>query len=570
MITMITAQNSHGVYKTKSLRSAAIVFLAILLTPILAPAQQPARRAAAPTPAKLYPIAGTVTDSVTGELLSQTTLTLCRISTRDMLQTTMTGADGRFELAPMPAGKYALVASRRGYITNEFDAHEEFSSAIVTGDGQDTEHIPFRLNPGAMIRGFVTDDAGEPLEGATVLLMRRTKSGGLGEHLVKSIQGTTDDTGLFELWDLVPGAYFLAATANPWFATHPFHSADEAANDEASADEAALDVAYPVTYYPGTTDEAAAAPIQIASGDRVQADMAMHAVPAMHITVHMAEANPAQQDANLRPAIRQTIFGNQDFPVSAPAQPGPPGSDLMEFAGIAPGRYTVEQWNPHRLAELDTAQSQQVYLSAGSPAYSVDIKLRMADGTVHPTPLNLILVSDDAIRRQISAYATDKSAARFDAVPPGKWIVLAENRSVPLAVVSIQTSAGATTDGRIVVHDSRLSATVTLAQGKTGIEGFAKKNGKGEAGVMIVLVPKDPAASPDLFRRDQSDSDGSFLLRDAAPGEYRIVAIEDGWGLDWARPEIISPYLKGGTPVTVTGQSGASMQLTIPVAVQPR
>ena len=32
-----------------------------------------------------------------------------------------------------------------------------------------------------------------------------------------------------------------------------------------------------------------------------------------------------------------------------------------------------------------------------------------------------------------------------------------------------------------------------------------------------------------LIRRDQSDSDGSFALRDVVPGQYTVVAIQDGW-----------------------------------------
>ncbi len=53
---------------------------------------------------------------------------------------------------------------------------------------------------------------------------------------------------------------------------------------------------------------------------------------------------------------------------------------------------------------------------------------------------------------------------------------------------------------------------------------------------MIVLLPKNPAQWRALTRRDQSDSDGSFALRSVAPGEYTVIAIEDGWQLDWTSP----------------------------------
>jgi hypothetical protein len=41
------------------------------------------------------------------------------------------------------------------------------------------------------------------------------------------------------------------------------------------------------------------------------------------------------------------------------------------------------------------------------------------------------------------------------------------------------------------------------------------------------------AATRDLFRRDQSDLDGTFSLHGVIPGTYTVVAIDNGWDLDW-------------------------------------
>ena len=85
---------------------------------------------------------------------------------------------------------------------------------------------------------------------------------------------------------------------------------------------------------------------------------------------------------------------------------------------------------------------------------------------------------------------------------------------------------------------------------------------------MIVLVPKEPRAYQALVRRDQSDSDGSFSLRDVPAGRYTVVAIEDGWKLEWQRREVIARYLPGGVAVTISEGSGAIVYLTDPVPVQ--
>jgi hypothetical protein len=87
---------------------------------------------------------------------------------------------------------------------------------------------------------------------------------------------------------------------------------------------------------------------------------------------------------------------------------------------------------------------------------------------------------------------------------------------------------------------------------------------------MLVLVPKDTGAMRAFARRDQSDSDGSFAFGNVAPGLYTIVAIQDGWELDWARPEVIARYLPGGISVTVTDTSGKLLRLSEPVSVRAR
>jgi hypothetical protein len=546
--------------------------LLVCLSATVTVGQQPIHSLPLAAPAgKTYRIAGILTNSATGEAVSGATIDLHGGQPLQTLQAAVTGLDGQFAFDPVPAAKYSIVASCRGYLTANFDQHDQYSSAIVTGEGQDTEHIPFRLNPTASIRGVVTDDAGEPVPNASVFVMRKTAVGGLGEHLARSLPLQTDDTGLFEVWGLQPGAYLVAVRASPWFAVHNSSSEMEAlASDEARADAAALDVAYPVTYYPGSTDESAAAPILVASGDRVDADLTLHAVPAIHLTVHSAPGGGGEEQDPRLPHLSQLIFGSEEVRVYGAVPVGPPESHASEFTGIAPGHYIVRESDSPRTMETEATGNQEVDLAAGTPVGGVVLTVRMSDASPLPASLRMTLLSDDAVRRTLQSSHTDKPTFRFNSVPSGRWIVLAETASTALAVSSIAIGADTHADSRIVVKDRPVVASATLAQGKTNIEGFVTKNGKGEAGVMVVLVPRDPAASLEDFRRDQSDSDGSFVMVQAVPGDYKIVAIEDGWELDWARPEVIARYLQGSVPVTVTAKSGASIHLSADVVVQPR
>jgi hypothetical protein len=69
----------------------------------------------------------------------------------------------------------------------------------------------------------------------------------------------------------------------PWYAVHPMISTQAATGGSVSP---ALDVAYPTTYYGGATEAEGASPIVIKGGERMQADITMEAVPALHIIFH--------------------------------------------------------------------------------------------------------------------------------------------------------------------------------------------------------------------------------------------------------------------------------------------
>ena len=138
-----------------------------------------------------------------------------------------------------------------------------------------------------------------------------------------------------------------------------------------------------------------------------------------------------------------------------------------------------------------------------------------------------------------------------NAIPAGDY-ELSIGNSGSMYIQSI-TAAGAKVSGRAVQirgnHDVKLNAS--FAQGKGEINGTVTSDEKPFSGAMVLLVPRDPAHNGVLFRRDQSNSDGSFRLPEAIPGSYTVVAIEKGWELEWRNPDVLKPYIAGGTPIEV-------------------
>ena len=541
-----------------------LALLAVFLPQGLAQAQ------ATPQSAGKYSISGLVVSASSGQPLDRADVTLHTPNQGAVVAETTAREDGRFVFEHLAAAKYSLEASRRGYISAAYDEHEGFSTAIVTGEGLTSDGLVFRLAPRAVIRGTVTDEAGDPVRQARVSLYRQSLRNGLG-NIVRSGTAVTDDTGAYEFARLEAGNYYVAVNASPWYATRPEERRDAAGNLVPNEQRSPLDVAYPVMFYADVTDSDSATPIPIKAADQVQVNFTMHAVPAIHLSVQIAA--PSERGFAM-PQLAQEIFGTTDRAQAAVMRGGQGGDGEMtvEFDGVAPGHYSLESrggGDASRAASIDATSDAKIDLAQAGTLADISGKVVMADGEKLPDRLIISMRSSDGRHNAGGEQVDPDGAFSIHGIPPGSYELWANAQGVSVAVTQM-TATGAATEGHMLMVGSLpIAITATLAEGSATVTGFAKRDGKPASGAMILLAPKNPGADREMFRRDQSDSDGSFALRQAVPGEYTVVAIEDGWVLDWARPEVVSHYLAKGQKVTVPPHS-KDFALKDTVEVQPK
>lgn len=131
--------------------------------------------------------------------------------------------------------------------------------------------------------------------------------------------------------------------------------------------------------------------------------------------------------------------------------------------------------------------------------------------------------------------------------------------------VSSLEATGASVSGRTIEIPvgQPVNLTVHAAEANCSLSGIALKNGKPVAGAMVLLVPQDPGHDMSLYHRDQSDSDGSFSMSPLFPGRYILLAIENGWDLEWADPKVMFQYLPASQPLEL--KLGASLTLNAKV-----
>ncbi len=529
-----------------------------------------------------YRIAGTVVNSLTGQPVPSASVAIAPITQgadRDISKSVTTGADGRFAFAALSRGKYSLMAKARGFSLQYFDHHDPFATAIAVGPGLDTDHLVFRLQPDASIEGDITDDNNEPIQNALVRLFQASTEGGQQKTLPMN-QDQTDDLGHYRMGHLAPGTYYLSVSARPWYAQNsnphrgPGNPNPNPKNDaQTMQDAAALDVTYPLTFYPGTTDSASATPLQLTPGEKATADVTLHAMPSLHLQIHTASAENAVLGRMVFPRISQRIFeGYLDSVFNAPDSWVAPG--VIEISGLAPGHYIVEMppaTGPNDKGgsrawyrEIDLAGDADISASDGPSFASVSgtIFSRTRRACPGKPPFN------SPIRKPGKpSAATLRTEASSISGPMRSGPDATSSRWKMLSGFFLQklSATGAKVMGRTIEIGSTGSVHISgiASRGAAQVDGTAMRDDEPFAGAMIILVPQDPANNAPLFRRDQSDSDGTFTLPNVVPGQYTVIAIANGWDLEWANPAVLQPYLKKGETVQVP--AGGKMQVKVQV-----
>jgi hypothetical protein len=506
-------------------------------------------------------VAGKVVSKVDGHPLARARIFIRPARDRQKFQSMVTSDDGKFEFSGLPAGKYSLEGTKRGYISAGYDQHDQFSTAIVTGAGIDTEGLLFGLAPAAVITGKVLDEAGDPVRRAMVIGYYDDHSGGVDKiHQFRNAQ--TDDQGVYEITPLMPGTYFLSATASPWYAVHSNAELASAGPDSS------LDVAYPVTYYADVTDADSATPIPVRGGERIQVDIHLNPVPALHLFFHVPGNG---KNGFTYPQLEQPAFEGSTVVQSSGSEMLSPG--VVEIMGIPAGRYNILMGGAGASLQMNgvdlSRDGEEVDTSAAEAPSSIKVSVRALGEATLPARLSVGLRSGT---RVFAWRPVDpKGEVASQQIAAGRYEVLVGGAEKPYSIRHI-AAEGAEISGHTltVPAAASLSISLTLVGGSTEIQGTVKRAGKAFAGAMVLLVPKNPEVDRDLFRRDQSDLDGTFSLRGVIPGSYRVLAIENGWDLDWSQPGVIAAYLKHGRPIEIGHQGRRPIHLAEAIDVQSK
>jgi protocatechuate 3,4-dioxygenase beta subunit len=156
---------------------------------------------------------------------------------------------GRFRMSNVPPGKYHLTTVSPGYVFAEAGVGPWMPGKLINvAAGEELKDLNFTLLRGGVVTGRVTDPDGKPVvEGYVTLVAADPRERKQGQpHPVSSM---TDDRGVYRAWGVAPGRYLVYAGRGK-----------EDNYQGNGTDEVGY---FPQTFYPSTTEEAQAKPVEV-------------------------------------------------------------------------------------------------------------------------------------------------------------------------------------------------------------------------------------------------------------------------------------------------------------------
>lgn len=528
-----------------------------------------------PQAAPRYPVRGTVLNSVTGEPIHGALVQIYTTRQRSVL----TGADGAFQFAEVPAGTVNLGVQKPGYFTLQA-IQSPRAQAVFAVSGPDQPPVVIKLVPEAVISGHVTGDGGEPVENFPVqVLAERIENGKRMRAPAQAVQ--TNEEGEFRLAELQPGKYFIFAGSS----SRP-DSFIPGAQPQARG--------YPASFYPNASELAGANAVEVTAGQRVELNFDLRSQP-FHRISGTVSGYPQNSGVN----IQVSNAAGQQTPVGLQFNPA---TGTFRTQWMAAGAYTLT-------LEARDPQNGQAYFAAQKVNLTTDlagVHLQLLPGLniavnarVEKTrsdspepqrsiftftggsgrmvrremvvPVNVYLQRQDGpfAQPQFAAQVgeTEGSGLQIEGVPPGvysvqvapngPWYVQsARSGSLNLLTQNLTVEAGSAVQPiEIVLRDdfATLSGSVALSADTNAATLIAIPEGGQPRieGIERALTPTGTNAPL------------PFEMQRLAPGTYKVFAVDRPDDFEYGNPEVLRKYSGKMREITLEPNQQGKVELDL-------
>jgi hypothetical protein len=499
---------------------------------------------------QLCTVAGTVTSLATGEPLKRTQVFLSAETgpAHNKPAVALTDAAGHFAFENVKPGRYGLAVMRDGYIPSEYgesDASREGSLLTLTA-GQRMTDLIFRLQKYAVITGRVVDEDGEPMIRVSVTAMRLVRRHGANQLEQASNSAQTDDEGTYRIFELEPGRYVICADPS---AGRSFGFGIDDSDGAKSPDPTALpNSQYALLYYPGATEGARAAVLDVKAGEEVpRIDFSFAPSPPIKgYQVRGRVVNVFSEKSQGFVTVTAVPSGGDSTSNFEPAYRFAARPDrstgAFTLVKVPPGNYVVvANWLPLNGGTSRSATKEVTVANA-----DVDgVSLVLTAGANISGKVSLegsVAAPEGSIRVQLqprgSAVYADGAEANMakdgtftlTGVHDGTYSLAIESKCKECYIKAATANSTDALAGGVVVSEGQGPESLAIVySSNTGrVTGTVSEPNELPAPGAYVLAYLDTGTNAaDLPSHSaRSDQNGRFELRGLPPGNYHVIAFE--------------------------------------------
>ncbi len=518
---------------------------------------------------------------------------------------TSTDADGRFEFAHAQPGEYRVRVLHNGYVAEGYDARGagDPGRRLSLEPGTKVTDLRIALTPAGVVTGRVTDEDGSPLPwvGVQVLALSYDVQGVKRVFPIGS--GSTDDRGMYRVFGLAPGRYYVEATYQSGREMPGFGAVYAQGPDSGSSAQA-----YPrQVFYPGVTDPANASEVSVAGGQETA-----------EINFSLSQSAVYQVSGKVTSAGGSTGSGPQAMPSfgmlggiiemsgrvfisgGGDARLVPQGAENMglrpyfapistrgqfQFQNVPPGSYTLiatQQMagGKRAVGEIPVAVSENVtgLDVALQPAIGLQGQVTLdgqSSGANSSRSFRIFLRPTSNLVGGMNAYGREAQDGKFvlQGVFPGSYWVEVEGLPEGAYVKSVRFGTQDALAKPLEIPSGGTSESLSVVVGLDGaqIGGTVMTGSEHPAGgATVVLIPDAPLRGVSaLYHVTSTDQTGSFSFAGIRPGSYTLFAWDEVAQGEWFDPVFLKAAEGMGKGIEVGEGQRMAVTLALIAAAGP-
>jgi hypothetical protein len=504
----------------------------------------------------------------------------------------LTDDQGVFDLAELPAGRYTLTVSKSGFVSLSYGQRRPLQAGtpLQLADGQQLKGIAFQLPRGSVIGGRVLDEDGEAMPGVSVRVMRYQYLQG-ERRLTPAGAGQTDDKGQYRVWGLMPGDYYVNATARGGFGG-PFGQFGPGAfgggggpgggravfagrggrggpGSGAPAGNDQEQINYAPTYFPGVASMNEAKPIAVGLSEEVlDINFNMQLVHVSRITgrVINPDGTPVTS-GNVNLGI--DVGGGRGNQIGMNYGGRIQWDGEFTIANVPPGRYTLRARGDD--SEIPQYAAQPVTITGEDLS---DMTVVLAPGATITGTVSFLGApgaSPDPSQFRITAPAADQSnvgpqpnarvgkdgAFELSGVPAGSHLIRSAGNARGFILKSVTVNGRDVTDTPVPLRagETLANVAVVFTDQQNEINGtVTNEQGTALPDYTVLAFSTDPSLWRPLSRQIMTarpDQTGKYRIRGLPRGDYYLVAVDPAEQGEWFEPTYLDEHRAGAQQLTL-------------------